>query len=311
MRLRSLDLKLLAIATLLAVLPSSILAESPQGQIPSIPPIELVRKTVENEMQSSDDHAKFMFRDRKQTPHGSQTKLIVETKEGTAGLVIANDDKPLTPDQEKSELARVERFVQNPDELKHKQKQEKEDDERVSRIMHALPDAFLYEYDGTQIGRKGLGKPGHELIGLKFRPNPDYDPPSHVEQVLTGMAGTILIDAKEDRIAEIDGTLVKEVSFGWGIFGHLDPGGHFLVDQADIGGGNWEITCMDLSFTGKILLFKSLNIKSNEVSSDFQLVPPNLTFAEGLELLKKEEARLLPESHEHEAGLGGIRRGGD
>ena len=47
--------------------------------------------------------------------------------------------------------------------------------------------------------------------------------------------GVILIDPTECRIAKIDGTLFKEVSFGWGILGHLDKGGHFLVEQRDVG----------------------------------------------------------------------------
>ena len=47
---------------------------------------------------------------------------------------------------------------------------------------------------------------------------------------------------------------------------------------------------MDLTFTGKLLLFKSLNIKSTEIYSDFRPVPSNLTFAQGAEMLKKEIA---------------------
>jgi hypothetical protein len=49
---------------------------------------------------------------------------------------------------------------------------------------------------------------------------------------------------------------------------------------------------MALAFTGRILFFKSLNIKSTETFSDFCSVDPNLTFAQGLELLKKQEATL-------------------
>jgi hypothetical protein len=49
---------------------------------------------------------------------------------------------------------------------------------------------------------------------------------------------------------------------------------------------------MSLTFTGKILLFKSLAIKSDEVFSDFRRVPDDLTFAQGVEMLKAEEAKL-------------------
>ena len=78
------------------------------------------------------------------------------------------------------------------------------------------------------------------------------------------MKGYLLIDPKANRIAKIDGTLIKEVGFGWGILGHLDRGGHFVVEQGDAGYGQWEVTRMGLSFTGKVLLFKALNIQSDE-----------------------------------------------
>ncbi|MGA8860514.1 MAG: hypothetical protein WB506_10930, partial [Candidatus Sulfotelmatobacter sp.] len=79
---------------------------------------------------------------------------------------------------------------------------------------------------------------------------------------------------------------------GWGILGHLDEGGHFLVEQSDVGDGSWEVSRMSLRFTGKILLFKSIAIKSEEVFSDFRRVPDDTTFALGVEMLNAEEAKL-------------------
>ncbi len=158
------------------------------------------------------------------------------------------------------------------------------------RIVRALPDAFLFEYAGEEPGSTGIGRAGGPLVKLKFRPNPRYQPPSRVEEVLTGMQGYVLVDAVRYRIASIDGTLFKPVSFGWGIFGHLDRGGRFMVQQQEVGDNFWEISSMTLSFTGKILLFKNLNISSTEVFSGFKRVPSDLTFAQALELLKKEES---------------------
>jgi len=264
-------------------------------------PAELVRQTVKNEISANNGSAKFMFLDRKQTLRGWQTRLIAETEQATAGMLIAINDKPLTPEQYQSELARLERLVNNPEELRKKQRSEKEDTERTTRIVRALPDAFLFESDGTEMGTDSVGQPGDELIRLKFRPNPRYSPPSRVEQVLAGMQGYVLIDVNKRRIAKIDGTLFKEVSFGWGILGHLDKGGHFLVQQAAVGEDQWEVTRMNLGFTGKELIFKSINIKSDEICSDFRPVPSNLTFAQAVELLKKQKAEFA-ESRDNASG---------
>lgn len=266
---------------------SNALAEGPGNAALA----EIVRRAVHNEVasnQSSGMH--FRFKDEKRTPQLSQTKLMVETSDATAGLLVMQNGHPLTSQQRHDEEARLANYAQSPQELHKKKKQEKEDAEHTDRILRALPDAFLFQRDGTEPGRQGLGAPGDQLVRLNFRPNPSYNPPSHVEQVLTGMSGHLLIDTTQNRIAEIDGTLSKEVEFGWGILGHLDPGGRFLVQQADVGEHQWEVTHMQLSFTGKVLLFKKLSIHSNDMFSDFHSVPGNLTFAQGVELLKKEAA---------------------
>ena len=265
---------------------SASAAEAP----PALRPAELIRRAVENEIKSNDQPAKYMFRQRKETPEGSQTRLLVETREAMAGMVIAYNDRPLNPEQRQGEYGRIQRFIDNPAELDRKRQKEKEDSDRVQSILKALPDAFLYEYDGTETGRPGVGKPGDELLRLKFRHNPKYDPPTRVEQVLTGMEGVVLIDAQKLHIARIDGTLFKDVGFGWGILGHLDRGGHFQVDQTDVDADHWSISRMVLAFTGKILMLKNLNIKSTAIYSDFQSVPPNLSFAQGVDLLKKQLA---------------------
>jgi hypothetical protein len=266
---------------------------APGAQLPSMPPADLVRKTVQNEVKASDgESVRHMFLSRKETARGSQTKLYCETRDAMAGMAIANDGRPLTPEQRQAEEARLRELANSPDELRKKRQREKDDAERVGRIVRAMPDAFLYEYAGTEPGQTGLGKQGMELIRLKFRPNPNYEPPTHTEQVLSGMQGELLIDANTYRIARIDGTLFKDVGFGWGILGHLDKGGRFLVEQGDVGDGSWDIQRMTLAFTGKILFFKRIDMKSTERFSDFHPVPKDLTFSQGVEFLKKQESML-------------------
>jgi hypothetical protein len=252
-------------------------------------PADLVRRAVQNEVRA-DPNAHFMFKDERKTGHSSQTKLIVETREGAAGMIIAQDGQPLSPEQRQAEDARLQNYIRNPDQLAWKRRQEKDNAERTLEIVKALPDAFLYEADGTSPGSSQVGRPGAMLVRLKFRPNPKYDPPSREQQVLTGMHGHVLVDPVANRIAEIDATLEKQVAFGWGILGHLDRGGHFLVQQAEVTNLQWNLTRMDLSFTGKILMFKGLKVQSSDIFSDFRPVPSDLNFTQGVELLYKELA---------------------
>jgi hypothetical protein len=295
------------LAASLSSAPAWTQAPPQDATTPRISPAELVRETVANEVAANNNSAvKHMFRSRKQTPRGTQTRLYVETNDALAGMLIAQNDQPLSPEQQKAENDHLAWLMNNPEQLRKKHAREKEDADRTLRMVKALPNAFRYEYDGTEAGGPNVGKVGDELVRLKFTPNPGYSPPSREEQVLAGMQGYLLIDASEKRIARIDGTLFREVSFGWGIIGHLDKGGYFRVQQADVGQDAWEITAMALKMTGKILMFKSISMNSNEVLSDFQRVPGNLPFAQGVALLKAQREKLAYASTSDPAGAAKI-----
>ncbi|HWO32683.1 MAG TPA: hypothetical protein VNO32_28125, partial [Candidatus Acidoferrum sp.] len=214
---------------------------------PEVPAGEMVRAAVANELVAANNTAiKFLFRSRKQTLKGVQNRIYVEANEALASALYGMNDKTLTPQQQRVEIDHLNWLTSDRDQLRRKQAREKEDEERTLRIVRALPDAFLYKYAGTENGEPGVGKVGDELVRLKYSPNPSYSPPSRLEQALTGMEGYLLIDKVAHRIARIDGTLFKDVTFGWGIFGRLDKGGSFRVQQGDSGEGNWVITQMTL-----------------------------------------------------------------
>jgi hypothetical protein len=251
---------------------------------------DLVRKVIQNELEASDDGA-FMFRLRRRTPNGgSQTKELVETKEGRVARLIAIDDKPLTPEQRAQDDHRLQYLLSHPEEQQRKLREQKQDTDRVLRMFKALPDAFLYQHDGTEPSKHG------QLLRLKFRPDPNYDPPSRELSVFRGMEGTLWVDASSLRLARIEGRLFREVTFGWGILGHLDKGGYFTVEQSDVGHGRWEATFMDIQFNGKALLFKTISLKEQETATHFRPVPSNLSFAQGVDLLKKSNS-VVAENH--------------
>lgn len=269
-----------------------------QDAAPQISPNDLVRQTVAREVAEANQPSHpHMFRSRKQTSRGSQTRLYIETKDAMAGMLIAINDQPLSPQQQQAETDHLNWLAGNPEQLRKKHAHEKDDADRTLRIVRAFPDAFRYKYAGTEPSGAEMGKFGDELVKLEFTPNPAYSPPSRVEQALEGMQGYLLIDTTAHRIAKIDGTLFREVSLGWGIIGHLDKGGHFRVQQADVGDGSWDITAMSLKITGKILIFKGFSMISDETFSDFHPVPDDLTFAKGVDLLRNEQEKL---AHNHE-----------
>ncbi len=100
------------------------------------------------------------------------------------------------------------------------------------------------------------------------------------------------VDATSERLARIEATLFRDVSFGWGILGHLDKGGHFIVEQSKVGPDRWEATGMNIQFTGRALLFKTINLRQLEKLSEFHRIPDQLTLAQGINMLNQTTSQL-------------------
>lgn len=248
----------------------------------------LVRQVIQHQMAQDEKGGgqAFMWVQKENGKRGVLTKEMVDTKDGIVARLIAINDHPLTADERKSDDERLERLLNDPQARAQKAKQQQEDEKRTRRMVRALPDAFLYEPDGTVPGPNGA-----ELVRLKFKPDPNYDAPSRELQVYEGMEGHMLLDTHAQRLAEIDAKLFRDVNFGWGILGHLDKGGQFMVRQADVtGNGDWQVVAMKLSFDGKAVIFKPIHIRDDESASNFRPVPKDMSFAQGVELLKKQES---------------------
>ena len=253
-------------------------------QKPDTNPLELVRQASRNEIKASDVQFYAMFKDTTEYKDHSITKEIIRTKDGGLTSTLLINGRPLSAEERNKDNEKLEKFANDPVARHKRRDSNKEDDKRAETMLTSLPDAFLYTYVGIDHGPNG-----EELIHLKFKANPGFTPPNHETAVYQGMEGDMIIDRKAMRIAKIDGTLFKDVDFGWGILGKLYKGGKFIIVQRDVGGGHWEEVQETLQFNGKVLMIKPLTIWSTETMTDFRPVPSDLTTAQALDLLHKSD----------------------
>jgi hypothetical protein len=277
--LRAAALMLLATFTLPAQLP-------PRPDLPANP-ADLVRKAVA--IENTQDNTHYMYRLTKKRPERTETREMIETEQGVIGRLLMINGKPLSSADRDKEDKRLQRLVNDPQQLAQKQKSQKDDDRRTRAMVAALPDAFLYEYAGTK-----NEEPWGELVMLNFKPNPNFDPPQRETAVYRGMQGTMSIAVPANHIAKIEARLFRDINFGWGILGHLDQGGNFMVEQRPVEGADgthWEPSHMILHFTGKALIFKTIKINEDEATTDFRPVP-DMTVAQAVDLLKKHDGEI-------------------
>lgn len=279
---RSLTRRLVFIPAALVLLSAVVRADDGASQGPNFPndpkARELVRRVVANELeQEARDKSHYMFRLKRLTPKGTSLKEIVQTDQGSVARTLLIDGKPPTEDQKRTEEEKITKLANDPDAQRQRMKREKEDENRAQIMIKALPNAFFYQ----EIGRDG------DIVKLRFRPDPDYQPASREESVYTGMAGELWLNVPQQRLRKIDAHLFHDVDFGWGILGRLYKGGSFMVQQEQVDANHWDTTVMKLDLTGKALLFKSLVYKEQEYETDFRRLPDHLTMAQGVEILKK------------------------
>jgi hypothetical protein len=270
-----LELKSCAATLALLLWPAGLYAQQPQ---PAEDPQALVREVVTNELQAQQgDQTRWMYVSREQQRGSDQTKEVIETSEGALSRIIAERGHALTFEQRRRQDQRLQQIIRNPSGLKRQKQEQERDKQKEQQLLAMMPDGFLYEYKW----REG------QNVGLSFRANPRFHPPTREAEVFHAMEGTMIVDGPTKRLKELRGRLVHDVVFGWGILGRLHRGGVFEVRQDEVAHGHWELTFLDVHITGKALFFKTIGEQQHEERSDFQQVPGDLTPAQAVEMMKK------------------------
>ncbi|HVB32832.1 MAG TPA: hypothetical protein VNJ52_00460 [Patescibacteria group bacterium] len=239
---------------------------------------QLVREVVQNEIREQNAKPIYWNYVEIETENGVKKFFeVYETKTGTVKRLLAVGGKPLSPAENRLQDAQLEKILDHPSLARKAARERDQDGENGKKLMAMLPNAFLFQYDG-RVG---------DLVRLRFRPNPRFHPPTSEAVVFHHMQGHLLVDPRQKRLAEADGRLTSEVKFWWGLLGHLDKGGTFLVKQSDIGGENWKLTRLRVSMKGKVLFFKTVGVQENERLEDYRENPAGMTLRQAVRQLEK------------------------
>jgi hypothetical protein len=249
-------------------------ANPPQGDA-------LVKRALAAEVSNAANPQQPMrYKLRKSSPHFTSTKEIFETRDGAVARLVAIDDRPLNPDDEQKEQARLDQLMHDPSRQRHRKQAQDADAGRALKVLRVLPEAFKYSYAGSEIGPSG------RVEKFDFEPNPQFDPPDLETQVLTEMKGQLWIDAAQERVIRLEGHLQEDVDFGWGILGRLNKGGWILLEQADVGDRQWRIVHFKMNMSGRVI-FKNKVFDTVEDQSQFAPVATGLSYQQAIRELRQ------------------------
>jgi hypothetical protein len=220
---------------------------------------------------------KWMYLINKREGKQTLTEEQVDTKDGPFYRLLAIDGTPLDPDQRQQDNARMDRLLHDPSQqLKFKQGHD-EDEQKLEKLMRLMPEAFLYDYDGLE----------GNLVRLKFHPNSNYHPPTYEARVVHSLAGTILIDSQQKRLAKLSGQLINRVEFGYGLLGHIDNDGTIEIGRVQVGASQWKTALINIQLSGRLVFFKTISKQEYETRSDFRAVSGDLSLLEASQLLAR------------------------
>jgi hypothetical protein len=208
------------------------------------------------------------------------TEEQVETKDGPLYRLLAIDGTALNPDQRQQDDVRIARLMKDPSPLLKLKQAQGEDELKLQKLMSLMPQAFVYDYDGVE----------EKLLRIKFRPNPDYSPPTYEARVIHSLAGTILIDSEHKRLAKVAGHLMNRVEFGYGLLGRIDSG-TVELGRVEVGPQQWMTAFISIHFSGRVAIFKTISKDQYERRSEFRVVSSDLSLSDAKDLLV---SRILP-----------------
>jgi hypothetical protein len=251
---------------------------------PSTPPLpadatQFVREVIHHELaMEAQDHSHWRYRAHREDEKSNIDKDVIETHDGELTRTLLLWGRPLTADERQKDQERMQKLVSDPAERAKRAKREKEDSDKGHEMFKAIPEAFIFKYDGIENG----------LVRLAFFPNPNYDAPTRELRVFRALSGKMWIDAVQKHVVRIEGQLFEDVTFGWGILARLNKGGTFVVNMREVGPGHWDMTSLDVNMSGHAILFKNIAVKEHQTQSEFSRVPDNLTMAQAYNMLQKD-----------------------
>ena len=149
------------------------------------------------------------------------TERVIETPMGKVRLLLAEDGKPLSPERQAAEKARLADIAAHPAAFQKREQAMKNDEEHAEQMLALLHKAFLFDEP----------RPEGSDLKIGFRPDPAYQPKTMEEKVLHSMQGVVLVDERTKQLHRIEGKIPADVSLGLGILGTIHAGSSFSTER--------------------------------------------------------------------------------
>src|SRR6185312_13298866 len=265
-------------------------AAGPESALPSGTPNSWVEGAVRNELVLiQDEKHPIRYVVRVVNRKGDTTREIIESAQGNVARLIQRDGKPITAKEDAAERSRLNAILASPgDFLKHEQRNGPGRNYAL-QVIKLMPSATLYSYTPGQPQPPGASSP---QVVIDYKPDPAFQPPTMLSELLTGLAGRVWIDARTGIMTRMQADVIRPVNFGWGFVARVYPGGHIEVEQTLVDGRRWAVSHVDSNVTVREMMLRTINDKTKMNAWNFQMLPAPMPYQDAVHALLAEKIPL-------------------
>src|SRR5215469_9385704 len=235
---------------------------------PAITANEIVRRSIEANQSDWKQLLHYDYYTRDRDAKGTKTYLSRMILGSRYNELVAINNQPLSPDaaaREKQKLENETRARQNETPERRRERIEKfeKDRERNQLLMNQLARAF----DFTLLRTDEIE--GRRVYVLAAKPRRGYQPPNMEAKALTGMEGTMWIDAETFHWVKVQAQVVRPVAIE-GFLARVEKGTHFELDQMRVAEGIWLPSRYVMQSRAKVFLVFSRSDRDDEEYFDYR-----------------------------------------
>ncbi len=248
------------------------------GQAAGLSPREIVRLSVAHDEENWRRARNYTFIERVEERQagsrgvlksgGSRTFDVTLLEGSPYRRLIARDDKPLPPEEERKEREKLEKNIRerrNESEADRQKRiadwQKRRDRDRA--LFREIADAFDFTLEGEQtLGARTV----YVIAGV---PRPGYQPKDSRGRMFAKFKGRLWIDKNDLRWVRVESETIDAISFGW-FLARLTKGMHFEIEQDKINNDVWMTRFIRLNGVARLGLVKKLGGQLEITYRDFR-----------------------------------------
>jgi hypothetical protein len=183
-----------------------------------------------------------------------KTFRVVPTGTGTLRLLVKLDGRAVDANTYRRQLLDWQQVLQigsNPNDQRVKTalaKSAKREQDRKD-----LVDAARQAFRAKWLGRETRDGRVYEILQLE--PNSGFQPHNLAQDLLMHVRAKAWIDQQSGQLARGEAEIIRDISFGGGLFGKVYRGGHFAIEQSEVAPGIWQPTRYQYDYMGRKFLF--------------------------------------------------------